>query len=229
MREPLSSRWKLAILIVCVLLIPIVPFLVFANQLEPWAQKLIEADWLVENPVKFSFLVIGLLIVDLLMPIPSSVVCTVAGGVLGSIPAVFVCWLGLNLSALLGYVLSSWFGPRTIERFSSVEQISATVAWVDRFGPWGLVVCRSLPVLAEASVFFVGLHSMKPKRFWPPVICANMAIAIAYCTMGGFAAQQGWFVPAVTISIAVPVTAMLMWAWTNRGKQFAETNPAEPK
>ena len=218
MREPLNSRWKFAILIVCVLLIPIVPFLACANQLEPWVQEWIEADWLGGNALLFSLAVVGLLVVDLLMPIPSSVVCTLAGAVLGSVGGVLVCWLGLNLSALVGYVLSRWLGPRFVARFSSEETIAETITWVERFGPWGLVVCRSLPVLAEASVFFVGMHSMQPKRFWPPVIFANLGISIAYCTMGRFAAEQGWFVTAVAIAIAVPVLAMIGWAVKIRGR-----------
>lgn len=219
MREPLNSRWKFALLIVCVLLIPIVPFLVWANQLEPWIEQWIESKWLKENPIQFSLAVVGLLVVDLLLPVPSSVVCTLAGAILGSIMGVLVCWIGLNLSALLGYLLSRWLGPRFVKKFSSEETIAETISWVERFGPWGLVVCRSLPVLAEASVFFVGMHSMQSKRFWPPVVFANLGISITYCTMGGFAAEQGWFVTAVAIAIAAPVIAMLSWGWSVRSRQ----------
>lgn len=177
-----------------------------------------EGSDLSQHPLRFGGAVIGLLIVDIGLPIPSSVVCTLAGGVFGSFTGTLVCWLGLNLSALTGYLLAKYIGPTLTSRLTSPEQLKETAQLVDRLGPWALALCRAVPLLAEASVLYAGLYQMNVRKFWPPILGANLGIAIAYCVLGDLASQQEWIAVALAISISVPVLVMVSWIWVVRKK-----------
>lgn len=194
------------------------PFLAFSSQLEPWIVQQVEGPSLSERPLYFGLAVAFLLIADILLPIPSSLVCTLAGSVLGSFAGTLVCWVGLNLSALFGYFLARWFGQPFVNRFSDEAKVAEAERMVNRFGTWGLALCRALPVLAEASVLFVGLYNMSFRRFWPPVVAANLGIAISFCVLGDIAKDQEWLAIALAVSVAIPVALILSWSWIAKKK-----------
>ena len=214
----MNDRWKIAIVLICVLLVPILPFIILSGYVEPWAADFVESTWLTEQPLLFAITVVGLLVSDILLPIPSSLVCLFTGSFLGSWLGTLVCWLGMNLSSLIGYILASRFGPKIVVKISSRERIAEAAAWVNHIGPWALAICRAVPVLAEASVLFVGLYKMNPRKFWPPVIAANLGVSIAYCVLGDIARQQEWLALAMAISLALPILAIITWNYLRRRK-----------
>ena len=108
-------------LVIITLSISIIPFLLWGEQLENGVQPFFEQDWLEKNPILAGLLVIGLLASDILLPIPSSVVCTFAGRMFGIPVGTFVCWAGLNLSTLVGYLAGYRFGWPLARRFCPEE------------------------------------------------------------------------------------------------------------
>jgi uncharacterized membrane protein YdjX (TVP38/TMEM64 family) len=208
--QALNDRLKTVLIIIGVMLIPVIPFLILSNFTEPWADQLQQVE---DRPWLFSTVVVALLVVDIVLPLPSTTICTIAGGVLGGFVSTMVCWLGLNLSAALGYFLSYRFGRPFAVKYSNSERLEETAKLVNEMGPWALAICRALPIMAEASVFYVGLYRMDLKRFWPPILLANLFLSFAYCVLGSAAKDQEWFGMAITISIFVPFFAMLSWMW----------------
>lgn len=201
-------------LIVIVLLIPVAPFLLMGQWFEPWV-----ASWFSDAKTGIghwsaALAIIGGLTVDILLPIPSSVLLTFAGRVYGGWAGAAVGWMGLNLSAALGFWLSRTYGQPMIIRFSAQEDVT-DFQWIDKTaGWWSLVACRPLPILAEASVIFAGLSKMPQRRFWPPVIIANALIALSYSLLGDYAARQQWFGAAVIASMVLPLLFMVVYrAW----------------
>ncbi len=90
------------LLVSVVLLVVVAPFLAFGPQLEGAV-----SDWLAARPDPWILAgaVVGLLAVDILLPIPSSVVGTLAGAELGVFGGMAATWLGLTLGAIIGYYL----------------------------------------------------------------------------------------------------------------------------
>jgi len=210
-------------LIVIVLLIPVVPFLLLGHWLEPLVESWFsdgaigvagESQWWTAPAIIFG------LTVDILLPIPSSVLLTFAGRYFGGWGGAAVGWIGLNLSAAVGFWLSRHFGQPIVDRFSTQEDVEG-VRWMDATsGWWSLVACRPLPILAEASVIFAGLSRMPVKRFWPPVILANGVIALLYGLLGDYASQQQWFGIAVIGSMILPllfIVGFRVWQSSQRG------------
>ena len=164
-------------------------------------------------------IIVGLA-VDIVLPIPSSVLLTFAGRYFGGWGGAAIGWTGLNLSAAIGFWASRRFGQPMVDRFSSQEDLE-DFQWLDETaGWWSLVACRPLPILAEASVIFAGLSKIPTRQFWPPVIFSNGVIALLYGLLGEYADKQQWFGTAVFASMIFPIMFVALWRlWQSRRRK----------
>ena len=191
----------IAIISLC-LLVPLVPFLFFHEAIENRVQSF------VENPPSYEVVfavVVGLLSTDIFLPIPSSMVSTLAGTILPVEIALVASWIGLNLSAIVGFVTGRFFGRSAAIRFSNSESLQQMETLTNRYGIVILVLTRALPILAEAAVLFVATNKMPWRRFMLPIVLSNLGIAIAYSLFGSIAKEQEWIVVALAISVAFPL------------------------
>jgi uncharacterized membrane protein YdjX (TVP38/TMEM64 family) len=189
---------------VVILAIPIVPFLLFGEQMEARLHH-----WREHPPAKHwvALAVIGLLASDILLPVPSSVVCVLAGDQLDAIPGTIVAWLGMNLGAVLGFALAKGCGPTVARWFSRDSDLQRAGVMAERFGPPLLALARGVPVLAEATVLWMGLHGLSWRAFLPPVVLSNLALAVVYCVIGDFAGLAIALAASVAIPVALAVAA----------------------
>jgi uncharacterized membrane protein YdjX (TVP38/TMEM64 family) len=192
------------------LLVPIVPFLGFG----PWLEGRIEG-WLdpPPAPAMVALATVALLSTDVLLPIPSSVVSTVAGAQLGIVGATLASWLGMTFGAAFGFALAKWCGRPLAERFSSSDDLDRLDALAGRYGAWILIVTRALPILAEAAVLLMGTTRLSWRRFLPAIMLSNLGIAAVYSVLGHLARDRGQLLWAIAVSIALPLLATTMARW----------------
>ena len=222
-----------ATLIIITLLISIIPFILFGEQLESWATQFFNQEWLSERPVFAGLLVIGLLTSDILLPVPSSAVCTIAGRMFGILTASLICWIGLNFSTAIGYLAGSRFGWPVARRLCSTDSLLTAEKNIQKWGIWPIVILRGFPVLAEASILIAGIYRFPAKLFWLPVMVANLGVVLAYVALGGISAHYGWFSLAVPISLGIPVAWLVMWMliWKPKNRltnPIIKNEPGEP-
>ena len=84
-----------------------------------------------------------------------------------------------------------------------------------RWGAGALVVCRAVPVLAEASVLLAGVTSMPWRRFLAVTSLANLGIAAIYAWAGQQAMESDAFLLAFGGAGGVP--AIALWLWSRIG------------
>jgi len=195
-------RW--AVLWTLLLAAVLVPFFLFEDQFNAFADRLAHgaaAGW----PAMLA--IIALLASDVVLPIPSSIVSTMAGVMLGFWRGTAAVWLGMMAGALLGY----WLGARAsgvARKFLGAESIARASKVVERYGDWAIVISRPVPVLAEASVIFAGLIRAPYRRFVLLTATANLGIALGYAAIGAFSMRVESFVLAFLGALAVPGLAM---------------------
>lgn len=199
---------------IVVLAVPLVPYFLFGAQLEAWL-----ARWH-EHPPAWPLVaatVVLLLATDVFLPIPSSVVSTLAGSQLGTFGGTLASWLGMSLGAIVGFAIARQFGPPLVAWLTRTEDVSRTETLIDRFGPLLLVAGRGVPVLAEATVLLFGMHRLPWRRFLPPVLAANFALALAYSLFGEIAKQYESLLLALAVAVIIPVLMVAAFrAWTTR-------------
>jgi uncharacterized membrane protein YdjX (TVP38/TMEM64 family) len=186
---------------------PVLPFFFLGDDLTAKVNAWLDPQL---PPLSVALLVAGVLATDMLLPIPSSVVSTFGGAQLGILVGTIVSWLGMTAGAMAGFWLARIFGRPLAVRLSGETDLARMSALADRHGPWMLVMTRAVPVLAEASVLYMGATGLSWRRFLAPVALANLGIAVAYSACGHFASQWDALPLALAASIALPVLAATM-------------------
>jgi uncharacterized membrane protein YdjX (TVP38/TMEM64 family) len=195
-------RWAVAVTLV--LLVPIIPFLGFGDALEARIEHWFDDSL---SPAATAEIVTGLLAGDILLPIPSSFVSTLAGARLGFLGGTAVIWVGMTAGAMIGFALARTFGRPLAQRLSSPADLRRMEALAEDRGSVVLALTRALPVLAEASVLLFGAIGVPWRKFLPVILLANLGLAAAYAAIGHYAGQEGNLAVALAASIALPLLA----------------------
>jgi uncharacterized membrane protein YdjX (TVP38/TMEM64 family) len=144
-----------------------------------------------------------LLASDILLPIPSSLASTAAGIFAGFVGGTLASWVGMTVSCVIGYRLAQ-LGRPLVRGLVGGRELDRLEMMNRRFGMWAVVlICRSVPVLGEASVLFAGMNNMPFGQFLSLVALANLAISIVYAAVGAFSATVNSFLFAFGGSIVV--------------------------
>jgi uncharacterized membrane protein YdjX (TVP38/TMEM64 family) len=191
-------RWAIlwAILIAVVML----PFLLFGQQFDDLATRITASGtsrWIVAASI------FALLALDVFLPVPSSIVSTGAGVLLGFVAGSAVVWGGMMAGCLLGYAVGSR-GAGATRRFIGDEGIERAGALMKRYGDAAIVLCRPVPVLAEASVVFAGLVRASYGRFLQLTAVSNLGIALGYAGLGAHSLQLNSFLIAFAGAMLLP-------------------------
>ena len=156
--------------------------MLFGEQFEEFGKQITQtatSRWLVAGAV-FS-----LLALDVFLPVPSSIVSTGAGVLLGFAAGTTVVWSGMMAGCLLGYAVGSR-GSAAAKRLVGEDGIARAADLVKRYGDLTIVLCRPVPVLAEASVVFAGLVRAHYGRFLRLTATSNLGIAAGYGAVGAY-------------------------------------------
>lgn len=182
------------------LAVPAVPFLVFGPRFEAWLDATVHQ---VVDPTLAALLIIGLLSTDVLLPIPSSVLSTLGGEVLGFGLGTAASFVGLMLGAILGFGLARFAGRPLVVRLAREDDLQHIDQLSERIGTVLLIVTRPIPIFAEAAVLFFGATRLGWRRFLLPVAIVNLVIAAAYSALGSWLQLP----LALSLSIVIPVLA----------------------
>ncbi len=200
------STIKWVLLVVVLLAIVLVPFFLAGSAIESWTKAFIDKAG--EHPWLCAMVLGGLLASDILLPIPSSIVSTACGLLLGVTLGTAVSLLGMTISCILGYWLGRGCGRALAVRLVSAEDLDRFQSVHARFEDWAVVMSRPVPVLAEVSVLFAGLSRMPAARFFLLSTLANLGVSLGYALVGAYASSTNAFFVAFAGAMLLPGLAM---------------------
>ena len=152
----------------------------------------------------------SLLASDILTPVPSSLVSTATGFLLGFAKGAFTSAVGMTISCVLGFWLGARCGRSVACRLVGDGELKRLEKMSERFGGWVIVAARPVPVLAEASAIFAGMSGMSAYRFLLLSTLSNVGISAVYAAVGTFSATVNSFLFAFAGAVIVPLAAMLV-------------------
>jgi len=206
-------RWTLISVVLLGLIL--VPFFLFEDYFNALAASLADgegATWYAA--LAFS----ALLASDVVLPIPSSLVSAAAGVVLGFAGGTLVIWTGMMVSCVLGY----WIGARSshaARRFVGEQGLARAAGIAEHYGRFAVVICRPIPVLAEASTVFAGLVQAPLQPFLWASALSNLGVAMGYAAVGAFSMRVESFFAAFLGAIVLPGIGMLAAkVWLDKGR-----------
>ncbi len=161
---------------------------------------------------------IALLVLDLVLPVPSTVVMSALGYLYGPVWGGLASMAGSFLAGSTGYGLCRAFGVRAARRLLGEEDLARGAALFERSGGWLVVLSRWLPVLQEVVACMAGLTRMRARTFFLAMACGAGPMGFTFAAVGATGVDH----PLVAAALSVILPALL-WIGArpllNRAKQ----------
>ena len=172
----------LALLIIFLLVFALVQAADITLLTDP-TQQLVEA-----GPFTAAAIGVGLLIVDVLLPVPSSLVMVLHGALFGVALGTLLSLAGSLGAALVGFAIGRRGGPLLNKLVLPSERRRAEEL-LGRWGTIAVVVTRPMPLLAETTTVIAGAtHSISWQRFITAAATGSLPVAVLYAAAGATAA-----------------------------------------
>lgn len=160
----------------------------------------------------------SLLTLDLLFPVPSSILMILSGALLGFHSGWMVSLLGAMGSALIGFALCRTWGKPAFDRVVGSLDAERITRFFERHGVWAILLSRSVPMLTEIVSCLAGLSAMRFRLFFWVTLAGTWPLCIVYAWAGHRAVDQsaiGW---AVVLAFVVPAVGLAIVKWAHRNR-----------
>lgn len=186
----------------------------------------VDADptpWLREHGRLAGALVAALLVADVVLPVPSSLLMIASGSLCGP-------WLGAAWSsagALAAAALAWWLGRRGggwYARLLGERDAARAGAWLERHGWIAIAASRPVPILAEAIALAAGAAGLRFARVLASAALGAVPISVFYALVGSgvLAIDGAWLAFAVALAAAAP----LWWIGARWSRATSSSRPA---
>ena len=129
---------------------------------------------------------VGLLVADVLLPVPSSLVMTAHGALFGVAVGSLLSLAGALGAGLFGFSLGRRGGP-LLERLVPADERARAGALLDRWGDLAVVATRPVPVLAETVAILAGASPMTWTRMTFATVAGALPMCLLYAVAGATA------------------------------------------
>ncbi|MFJ4192456.1 3-dehydroquinate synthase [Pseudomonas sp. NPDC089534] len=199
-RGPADHFW---VSVFCFSGLVIASFLLFEQQIHGFIAQL--DLYLPRTPaqqINLALVLIALLALDVVLPVPSSMVALLAVAALGGVGGYLVIFIGLCLGAWLGYALGAGYFRVLSGRLGLHQRKPGQLAY--RLGTLSLICLRGVPVLAETSVVAAGMQRYPLRAFVLVTTLANAGLALAYSAIGTLLVEQNALLVTLLASMVLP-------------------------
>ncbi|HSR51821.1 MAG TPA: TonB-dependent receptor [Acidobacteriota bacterium] len=157
-----------------------------------------------------------LLLVDLALPVPSSVVMTLAGFFQGMWLGFLFNFIGAMGAALAGFWICRRYGHRGFQAVIGSQESARVEEFFQRYGAWAIVLSRSVPMLTEVVSCLAGLSQMSYRRFTALTTLGTLPLCLVYAWAGETAGGRVplfWLVLLCFVLPAVGYAAFRLATW----------------
>ena len=199
-----SHPSRLWLLITVLLVLIIAPFCIWGQ----WFEKMFDLHgakaWM-ESLGPWAWLGgIALLVSDLVLPIPGTVVMSALGLVYGWFWGGVASVVGAMLGGLVAYWLCRKFGHKPALWLAGEEGLAKGEAlFRTQRGGWLVALSRWMPVLPEAVACLAGLAQMPFRVFFVAMLCGCVPLGFTFAAIGALGVEKPGL--AIALSALVPV------------------------
>lgn len=169
-----------------------------------WLEQARQIDaWIV------ALIVIGLLVADLFIAVPTMTLTLLAGYFLGPVFGALAAATGMITAGALGYVISNRFGRSVLRRIINDEgRLHEMEQVFSRYGVTVLMICRAMPILPEVSCCLAGITRMRFVTFGFGYLVGTLPYVVV-CTWLGAQSSASDPMPAIW---GAAVVSIVMWS-----------------
>ncbi|HLE83142.1 MAG TPA: VTT domain-containing protein [Thermoanaerobaculia bacterium] len=167
----------------------------------------------------------GLLVVDVFLPVPSSLVMIAHGALFGIVGGALLSLAGGTTAAAVGFALGRW-GRAPLRLLVPEEERRRADALLGRWGNLAVVVTRPVPILAESVAILAGTSRLPWRRFLPAAALGNLPACLLYAATGATALRLD---DAFLTFGLVLLVAALVWLWGRRLEAAPDAAAGTPR
>jgi uncharacterized membrane protein YdjX (TVP38/TMEM64 family) len=171
-----------------------------------------------QAPLAAAVVGVGLLVVDVALPVPSSLVMIAHGAAFGPLLGAALSLLGSLGAALLGFAVGRRGGP-LLDRVVSAGERRRADALLARWGVLAIVVTRPVPLLAETTVILAGASPLGWRRTAVAALVGSAPAAVLYALAGSIATGLGN--PAAVFALVLLLAGATWAVGAAGGRQVA--------
>jgi uncharacterized membrane protein YdjX (TVP38/TMEM64 family) len=149
-----------------------------------------------------------LLLVDLLLPIPGTIVMSALGVVYGFWIGGLIATIGSMLAGILGYGVGRFFDEKFAQRWLGEKDFEKGRSIFEKSGAWVVAMSRALPILPEVLACMAGLLRMPFGTFVIALACGAVPMGFLFAWIGTMGREQ----PAWGLAFSLGVPAVLWGA-----------------
>lgn len=167
---------------------------------------------------------VGLLIADILLPVPSSLVMIAHGALFGVAIGTLLSLIGTVGATMAGFVIGRRGGP-LLRRMVPAGERARADRLLSRWGMLAVIVTRPIPLLAETVAIMAWASPLGPGRVALASVAGALPAALLYALTGAVAAS---FENGALMFGLVILVAAAFWFAGKRMERFVERREEEP-
>jgi uncharacterized membrane protein YdjX (TVP38/TMEM64 family) len=144
------------------------------------------SPWLATASLAAAAIGVGLLVVDVLLPVPSSLVMIALGSLFGFWLGGALAFVGMVAAGVFGF----WIGRRgagPLSRAIGPDERDRADRLLSRWGPLAIALTRAVPILAETTAILAGASRVRWSVAFAALVVGSIPVALAFAAIGSAA------------------------------------------
>ncbi|MDN5309803.1 MAG: hypothetical protein PWP14_1197 [Methanolobus sp.] len=159
-------------------------------------------------------IILFFLVIDLVLPMPSTVLMTFSGAFYGFSIGILINITGSLLASLAGFSITRKVGGTRLLIDTTEKQ--SMDAWFVKWGEGILVLSKMVPIASETMACFAGLTSISGRKFITLSLLGIIPVSVYYAYVGSTSQNfSEWLLP-LFFGIAMPI---MVWTILKRAKE----------
>jgi uncharacterized membrane protein YdjX (TVP38/TMEM64 family) len=164
---------------------------------------------------------IVLLVADLFLPLPATLIMAALGYIYGPLAGGLISAAGSFMGGAFGYWLCRLMGENTTLRLLGEKDYARGKKLSGNVGGWVVVLSRWLPVFPEVIACMAGLTRMPARYFHGALLCGSLPLGFVYAFVG----HAGVSHPAVSIGLSAGMPPLIWWLIRPVFRSRLKSNP----
>ncbi len=144
----------------------------------------------------------GLLVADLVLPIPATPIMAALGAVYGPLAGTAFAVIGSATAGIAGYWLAKACGNRGVRFIADERELARFQAFFEAWGPYAVILSRALPIMPEVISILAGLSRMSFRKFLISLLAGTIPVAAVLAWSGHLSRDHAWY--AVLLATVLP-------------------------
>ena len=187
----------------------LVPFFIWGDDLTALFSANGAVEWLQQFGAWGWGVGLLLLLSDLLLPIPATLVMAALGFMYGWLGGGLLSAFGSFLAGSLGYELCRAMGLKAARWILGEKDLQKAQRINRRVGGWLVALSRWLPVFPEVISCMAGLTRMSRSLFYAALACGSLPLGFTYAFIG-YAGQENPTVALLLSALLPPLLWLLI-------------------